>query len=202
MKNRGALAGCTLISKKKGGCGGGGGSGGGALSYQAPSSDSPDSAAVKAYRAEISPGHPEISSAADFCTHNGTKCSGPAKAGGWGGLERLQCGRVGLKCRSVLLNEEATSPNFLLQGGTRRHQPSHAESGGRESGGNASRVKVVILASLEKCTNEQLMGHGNGVFSTQPSLRRLSCESQCVFHAGPFHWHQRPQKIQRKIDSQ
>lgn len=86
MKNSGALAGCTLISKKKkkGGCGGGGG---GALSYQAPSSDSHDSAAVKARRAEISPGHPEISSTADICTHNGTKCSGPAKAGGWGAGE-------------------------------------------------------------------------------------------------------------------
>lgn len=49
-----------------------------------------------------------------------------------------------LKCRSVLLNEGATNPNFVYHGGKRRHHPSHAESGGRKGlwvvgeGGNSA----------------------------------------------------------------
>lgn len=57
-----------------------------ALSYQVLSSDSFDSVTVKARRAEISPGHPGISSAADFA-----HIMEQSAAGGGG----MQCGRGG-----------------------------------------------------------------------------------------------------------
>lgn len=67
------------------------------------------------------------------------------------------------------MNEEATNPNFLLQGGTRRHQPSHAESGGRwgdvGGGGGGGSESGHLGFSREMHTYEQLMGHGRRVFS-------------------------------------
>lgn len=78
---------------------------------------------LKARHAEISRGQPEISSVAHFCKHNGTKCFSPTRRlSGGGEAEGVVWDYEGreVKCRSVLLNEEATNPNIVLQADKRR----------------------------------------------------------------------------------